>query len=206
MSLKDLTVDRAIEVLKKGGVVVFPTETAYGIGCRMDDKKAVRRLIEIRRRKKGKPFLVLVSSIEMAKKYLLPFPLEVEKLMRKFWPGPLTIVYFCKKEIVPSLVRAGKETLAVRMSSHKIVLKLIEGVGTPVLGPSANFSGEKTPYKFFDLDEELTKSVDFVLKAPCGKYKRVSSVINCTQKPWQILREGAVKKEEIFDIMKTERR
>lgn len=189
---------QAIKSLKKGGIVVFPTETAFGVGCQMDDKKAIRRLIKIRRREKGKPFLVLASSLQMTKRYWQKLPLEVENLAKKFWPGPLTVVFFCKKHLVPSEVRAGGETLGVRMPPHKIALQLVEGVGVPILAPSANFAGQETPYKFSDLDPEFLKKVDFVLRIPCGKYKNPSTVIDCTQKPWKILREGPIKKEEIF--------
>lgn len=179
---------KAIEALKKGGVVIFPTETAYGIGCRLGDEKAVRRLRGLRGREEGKPFLVLVDSIEMAKKYLQDLPSDVENLMRKFWPGPLTIVYFCKKDLVPSVVRAGGKTLGVRMPDHKIILELIKGVGVPILAPSANFASEPPVFELSDLNQELVKQVDFVLKVPCGKYQKPSMVIDCTKRPWQILR------------------
>lgn len=189
---------KAIRTLKKGGIVIFPTETAYGIGCRMDNKEAVKRLIKIRRREKEKPFLVLVSSLEMAKKYLQDLSPKVEVLMKKFWPGPLTIVYFCQKNLVPSLVRAEGETLGVRLPDHQVTLGLVKGVGVPILAPSANFAGESPPFKFSDLNPELVKLVDFVLRAPCGKYKKTSTVIDCAKKPWQILREEVIKKEAIF--------
>lgn len=203
--MSSLAFKQAIKTLKKGRIVVFPTETAFGVGCRIDNKKAVRRLIKIRRREEGKPFLVLVSSLEMAKKYWQKLPTEIESLAKKFWPGPLTIVFFCKKQLVPSLVRAEGETLGTRMPPHKIALQIVEEVGVPILAPSANFSGGTTPYKFSDLNPELTKLVDFVLKAPCGKYKKPSTVIDCTKKLWQILRKGAIKKEEIFGQFKSSR-
>ena len=189
---------QAIEVLKKGGIVVFPTETAFGIGCRMDDGKAVARLIELRHRPKGKPFLVLAASLAMAKKYWQKLPFKVESLAKKFWPGPLTIVFFCKQKLVPDVVRAGGETLGIRVSPHKTARHLIESIGVPILAPSANFAGEETAYHFSDLDSAFLKQVDFVLQAPCGRLKEPSTVIDCTQKPWKILREGVIKKEEIF--------
>ena len=192
------SVHQAIRILKKGGIVVFPTETAYGVGCRIDDEKAVRRLIKLRRRSKGKPFLVLVSSLQMAKRYWQKLPFEVENLAKKFWPGPLTIIYYCQEGLVSGAVRADGKTLGVRMPPYEITLKFIEAVGVPILAPSANFSGKETPYKFSDLDSEFLKSVDFVLKTSCGQYKKTSTVIDCTSKPWQVLREGAIKKQEIF--------
>lgn len=184
---------KAIEILEKGGIVIFPTEAVYGIGCRIDDKRAVKRLRKLRGREEGKPFLVLVENMEMAKKYLQKLPIEVEDLMKKYWPGPLTIVCDCRKDLVPSEVRAGGKTLGVRMPDHQVSLDLIKGVGVPILAPSANFAGEKPAFKLGDLSPELVKIVDYVLKAPCGKYKKPSTVIDCTKESWRILREGAVK-------------
>lgn len=188
---------QAIEVLRKGGIVIFPTETAFGVGCRMDDEKAVRRLIKIRRREEGKPFLVLAASLAMAKKYWQKLPARIEALAKKFWPGPLTIIFFCQKDLVPASVRAGGETLGIRVPPHEIARQLVEGVGVPILAPSANFSGQPAPFKFPDLDPELIKKVDYVLKAPCGQFKKPSTVIDVTKTPFQILREGAIKKREI---------
>lgn len=195
--ISSIAFKQAIKTFKKGGIVVFPTETVFGVGCRMDDKKTVRRLIKIRRREEGKPFLVLVSSLEMAKKYWQKLPTEVESLAKKFWPGPLTIVFFCKKKLVPSEVRAEGETLGVRMPPYKIDLQIVEEVGVPILAPSANFAGEPTSYKFSDLNPGFLKKVDFVLKAPCGKFRKPSTVLDCTKKPWQVLREGAIRKEKL---------
>lgn len=189
------SINRAIEVLKKGGVVIFPTETAYGIGCRVDDEGAVRRLIRIRKREKEKPFLALVSSMVMAKKYLQELPSEVGDLMKEFWPGPLTIVYFCRKGLVPAEVRAEGETLGVRMPGHQATSDLVKGVGVPILAPSANFAAEPPPFKLDEINSELVKKVDYVLKLPCGGFKKSSTVIDCTKKPWQILRKGAVEIE-----------
>lgn len=189
----DGSMQKAIEILQKGGVVIFPTDTAFGIGCRMDDEKAVKRLFDIRKRPKEQATPVLVSSMDMAQDYLEPIPLNVQDLMKQYWPGALTIVLPCKIEKVPSLVRGGGTTLGVRMPSHEAALELIEGVGVPILGPSANFHGEKTPYMFSDLNPELIKLVDFVVPGETSSLKQPSTVIDCSVKPWRILRQGAIK-------------
>lgn len=200
----------AINVLKQGRIVIFPTDTAFGIGCRMDDEKAVERLFEIRRRPVTQATPELVSSIEMAQEYLLPIDSEViEKLMKPYWPGGLTIVLPCRINKVSELVRGGTNTLGVRMPNHKIALEIIKGVGVPILGPSANFHGEKTPFEFGDLDKELIRKVDYVVHGECslkqparlasraseGVAGMASTVIDCSVKPWKVLREGAVKLE-----------
>lgn len=187
-------IDKAVKILKEGGVVIFPTDTAFGIGCRIDDEKAVDRLFEIRKRPETQPTSILVSSIKMAQDYLKPISSDVRrKLMEKYWPGGLTIVLSCKIEKVPSLVRGTGSTLGVRMPNHKTALELIKGTGVPILGPSANFHGEKTPYSLADLDKKLVKLVDYVLSGETSSLHQPSTVIDCSVKPWKILREGAVK-------------
>lgn len=186
-------VQNAIDILKEGGIVIFPTDTAFGIGCRIDDEKAIERLFRIRKRPVNQAVPVLVSSLEMAANYVQIIPQDVQKkLIDKYWPGALTIVFPCKTEKVPGLVRGGGETLGIRMPDHKITLSIIAGVGVPVLGPSANFSGDLTPYKFKSLDPELLKLVDYSVHGET-KSVNVSTVVDVANKPWKVLREGAIK-------------
>lgn len=185
----DKKIKEAIEVLKKGGIVIFPTDTAFGIGCRIDDEKAIKRLFEIRKRPLIQATPVLVSSIKMAERYWEFIPQEAMRLIKKYWPGALTIILQSRIDKVPSLVRGGGKNIGVRMPDHKITLEIIRNVGVPILGPSANFHGEKTPYDFEDLNSKLLKLVDYVLPGAC-LFKKVSTIIDCSQKPWRILREG----------------
>lgn len=182
---------KAIEILKQGGIVIFPTDTAYGIGCRINNEKAVEKLFKTRKRPKTQAVPVLVSSIKMAENYLLPFENKVRALMKKHWPGGLTIIYPCQTKKIPLFVRGGGKTLGVRIPDHQIPLLLIKELETPIIGTSANFHGEKTPYCFEDLNQELIKKVDYVIKGECQKGK-ASTVIDCSKKPWRILRQGVV--------------
>ncbi len=192
---KDLK--KAIETLKKGGVVIFPTDTAFGIGVRIDKTESIEKLIKIRGRDELKPFPILVDSIKMAK----PINKEVNQLMKKYWPGGLTIVLPCLKEKVSPLIRANNNTIGLRMPDHKQTLSLIKGVGVPIIGCSANFPNDKPPFSLKEVDKNLIKSVNFVLKGKCFK-KKQSTVIDCSKKPWRILRIGAVsiknRKIELF--------
>lgn len=183
----------AITILNKGGIVIFPTDTAFGIGCRIDREDAIKRLFTIRKRPENQAVPVLVSAVKMAEKYFkTPLPNNVRHLMETYWPGALTIVYHCKTDITPPLVRGGGTTLGVRMPDHEVTLALIKGVGTPILGPSANFHGQPTPYEFVELDSILTGLVDYVLPGEC-KTKQASTVIDCSKVPWKILRQGSVQ-------------
>ena len=185
-------VKKAIDTLKQGGIVIFPTDTAFAVGCRIDDERAVERLFAIRRRPETKATPVLVDTVKMAQEYLGPIPKDVlDKLIEPYWPGALTLILRCNVVKVHKLVRGGGDTLGVRIPNHKVARAIIRGVGVPILGPSANFSGGKTPYSFEELDKEFMKQVDFVVSGECS-VKHVSTVIDCTVKPWKIIRRGAL--------------
>lgn len=190
----DKQVQEAIRVFKNGGIVIFPTDTVIGIGCRIDDEKAVERLFKIRRRPKNKPLLALVDSVEMAQNYLLPISQEVQdKLIKPYWPGKLTIILQSRIDRVLSLVRGGTDTLGIRFPNNKILLELIRGVGVPIVAPSANFSGENAPFAFKELNPELVELADYVLNVELSREKNVSTIIDCTVTPWKIIRQGAAK-------------
>lgn len=185
-------VEKAIKALNSGGIIIFPTDTAFGIGCRMDNEKTIEKLFELRNRPKNQAVPVLVSSVEMAKEYIGDIPFDVQSMINKYWPGALTIILQSKIDKVPGLVRGGGPTLGIRMPNHKTVLEIIEGIGVPLLGPSANFAGKETPYKFEDLDPLLVEKVDFVIHGDTSE-GNVSTIVDASTKPWKILRQGAVK-------------
>ncbi|MBI2611222.1 threonylcarbamoyl-AMP synthase [Candidatus Gottesmanbacteria bacterium] len=186
-------IKKAIEILKKGGIVIYPTDTAFGVGCRIDNIESIKKLFRIRQRPHDKAVPVLVNSFAMAKKYWAsPLPDIVRHLTTKHWPGALTIVYTAKKELVSPIVRGYGDTIGLRMPDHKIPLKLIQGVGVPILGPSANFSGDKTPYSLDYLNPDFVKLVDFVLAGKC-KTKIASTVLDVAISPPKTLRQGSVK-------------
>lgn len=184
-------IEEAITIVKNGGIVIYPTDTAFGIGCRMDDKQAVDRLFAIRKRPRTQATPVLVASTEMALAYYLNPSEIVRHLMRKHWPGALTIITPCKKKLVYSPIRGGSNTIGLRMPNHETALELIRGVGVPILGPSANVHGHPTPYRFKDLDPDLIKLVDFVVPGTCS-VGSVSTVVDCCLEPYRIIRQGAI--------------
>lgn len=187
-----IDIKNAIKILKQGGIVIYPTDTAFGIGCRMDDAKAVKRLFQIRKRPATQATPVLVDSIEMAEKYFVsPISDNVRRLMEDSWPGALTVIYNCRLKLVPSLVRGGGKTVGLRMPNHEVSLTLIKNLGVPILGPSANFHGDRTPFKFEDIDPELIKLADYTIPGECNS-GTASTVIDCSANPWIIKRQGAV--------------
>lgn len=185
------SLDKAIEVIREGGIVIFPTDTAFGIGCRMDDEKAVAKLFKIKKRPPTQAVPVLFDSLSRVEEYVLPFDTNIKRLMKKYWPGGLTIVLACKVSKVPVLVRGGGKTLGVRIPNHSTAMQLIKGADVPILAPSANFHGGKTPYIFGELDKALIKLVDFVVEGET-KGSLSSTVVDCSKRPWEIIRQGAI--------------
>lgn len=185
-------IEQAIKILNQGGIIIFPTDTAFGIGCRLDKEDSVKKLFEIRKRPVSQATPVLVDGLELSKKYLQKIPEEViNNLITQYWPGALTIVLPCIGEKVPNLVRGGGNTIGVRMPNHNVPLDIIKALKVPILGPSANFHGEKTPFNFEDLDPELISKVDYLIKGNCT-LKKPSTVIDCSKTPWEVLRIGAI--------------
>lgn len=181
----------AVEILARGGIIIFPTDTAFGIGCRIDNPGAVDRLFTIRRRPITQATPVLVDSPRMSLTYLQDPPDIVRHFMKQYWPGALTIVSKCKKELIHSPIRGGSDTVGLRMPNHETVLSIIGEAGVPILGPSANFHGKETPYRMEDLDPELVNLVDFVVPGACF-LKQASTVVDCSVSPYKIIRQGAV--------------
>ena len=184
--------DKAVSILKQGGIIIFPTDTAFGIGCRMDNEDSVKKLFKIRNRPQEKAMPVLFDTISRVKEYIKPVDQQVESLMEKYWPGALTIVTECIEEKVISQVRGGGSTLGVRIPDYERARELIRGVGAPITGSSANFAGRETPFSLEGLDKTLIKLVDFVLEGKTNGQNRSSTVLDCSVEPWKIIRQGDV--------------
>ena len=185
-------VKRAVEALNTGRIIIFPTDTAFGIGCRIDNRDAVDKLFEIRKRPLVQATPVLVDSVDMALAYYLQPNDIVRRFMRDYWPGALTIVAPCKTDLVYSPIRGGGKTIGLRMPNNQTIIQIIKAAGVPVLGPSANFHGSSTPYALTDLDPQLMKLVDYVVPGVCS-VGQASTVVDCSVESYTIIRQGAVQ-------------
>src|SRR5476651_124216 len=125
---------KAVEVLDSGGIIIFPTDTAFGIGCRIDNEISIKKLFNLRKRPMSLATPVLVSSIDMAKEYGFFSDDVVDKLINQYWPGALTIVVESLVDKVPSLVSGGSSTVGLRMPESVTILEIINRVGVPILG------------------------------------------------------------------------
>lgn len=188
----DNQIDEAVRVLRQGGIVIFPTDTAFGIGCRIDKRESVDRLFEIRKRPIEQAVPVLVDGIGMAKKYLIEPSAPAVRFMERYWPGQVTIISWCDKEKVYGPVRGNGEKIGLRMPDHSVPLSLIRDVGVPLLGPSANFHGQHTPFTEEDLDPELVRLVDFKVSGVCT-VGVISTVVDVTENPPRYVRRGYVR-------------
>jgi L-threonylcarbamoyladenylate synthase len=127
----------------------------------------------------------------MAEEYVKIEKDVYENLIKKYWPGGLTIILKCKIDKVPDTVRAGGNTLAVRFPNHPVLQSIISSIGVPIVAPSANFSGAPTPARLDQVDIVLKDKVDFILPGMCTM-EGVSTIIDCTKTPWKVLRKGVV--------------
>ncbi len=186
-------VRQASEIVKSGGIIIYPTDTAFGIGCRADSSPSVKKLFEIRQRPLTKATPVLFYSVDQVSDYVAEIPSDVRtQLMDKYWPGALTIILQAKTEKVASLVLGGGSTIGVRIPNNEIIREIIRNAGVPLIGTSANFASHPTPYHYNELDIKLCDLVDMVVPGVCS-VKKESTVIDTTSSTWNIVRQGAVE-------------
>lgn len=186
---------RAAQVIKSGGLVVYPTDTLYGLGCNALSAGAVKKVFKAKQRRAGKPLPIAVDSVRMMKKYVV-VDSRAEVVARKFLPGALTIVL--KKKNLPDILTGGSGTVGVRIPNSETALKLIKLAGVPITATSANVSEETPPVSV----EEVRglKGVDLVLDAGKLEARVPSTVLDLTGKP-KILRKGKIKKDEIESVI-----
>jgi L-threonylcarbamoyladenylate synthase len=194
-------IKKAAEVLKRGGVVAFPTETVYGLGANAFNAESVARIFEIKKRPHFDPLIVHVHSRDQVRLLWPEIPSTAVRLMDAFWPGPLTIVY-TKKENVPGIVTGDLPTVGVRMPGDNIALKLIELADCPIAAPSANLFGHTSPTTAIAVDEDLGGDVDMILDGGSTLVGVESTVVKIEKEGVRLLRPGGVPLEEIAAIVK----
>ncbi|TAL47297.1 threonylcarbamoyl-AMP synthase [archaeon] len=189
-------IEKAAQVLEIGGIVVYPTETLYGLGANALDENAVRLVFEIKGRDKSKPSSVAFRNLEQARKFLAVTPLA-EKLAKKFLPGPLTIILNSKFEFQEFL---GGSKVSMRIPDHPVAQALLKRVKFPITATSANLSGGKNPVEAIDAIEQIGGSVDLVLDAGKCKLGKPSTVVDVSEGELKIIREGAIPKEKLASM------
>jgi L-threonylcarbamoyladenylate synthase len=192
-------VREVVEILKGGGVVCYPTDTAYGLGVDLTNVDGVRRLFELKGRDAAKPILLLVDSVEMTATVGIPSP-EFESIAGKFWPGPLTLVIPARPTL-PDRISAGTGTVGVRWPKAQLPLTLLAALGQPVTATSANRSGLPIARTVDEAIDQLGDSLDAVVDAGTLTGSATSTVLDLTTDPPQILRNGQVRYSDLAGFL-----
>ncbi len=189
----------AAELLRSGEVVAIPTETVYGLGANALDENAVKKIFELKGRPSDNPLIVHVSSIEDASKYAYVSELA-NKVMRAFWPAPLTIV-LKKKDVIPRSITGGLDTVAIRMPDNELALAIIKESGLPIAAPSANISGKPSPTKASHVRADLGDRIKLVVDGGECEVGLESTVLDLSTDKPAILRPGKITKEDLSPFL-----
>lgn len=188
--------EKASQYLLEGELVVFPTETVYGLGADGLNEEACAKIFEAKQRPQDNPLILHISHLSMLDSLVELKDGTIRKAMEDLWPGPLTLI-FKKKEIIPDIVTAKGDTVAIRMPSHQMARQLIGIVGRPLAAPSANRSGRPSPTKASDVYEDMKGIVPLILDGGSCQIGIESTVVDTTQSPAMILRPGAYTPEDL---------
>lgn len=190
----------AAQLLRQGGLVAIPTETVYGLAANALEAAAVERIYRVKGRPRTSPLIVHVGSVEMARELALAWPEEAEVLCRRYWPGPLTIVVR-KRAVVPDIVTAGLETVALRMPSHPVALEVIRRAGVPLAAPSANRFGQLSPTTAEHVREALGGGVDQIVDGGPCEVGIESTVVSLAWDQPALLRPGMIPAPELESVL-----
>lgn len=182
---------QCIEALTEGKVILYPTETVYGLGADATNREAVEKIFRIKNRNKSKPISVALASVEDAKE-IAYFNKFADVLAEKFMPGPLTLVLKSKVRI-PLITFKGK--IGIRIPDNKFIQILLQEFRRPITATSANISGFKSATNVGEIDKKLLKFVEIIVEGQAANFKKESTVVEITGSKPKILREGAVSKE-----------
>ncbi len=182
-------IEQAARIIREGGLVVFPTETVYGLGANALDASAVQKIYALKGRPATSPLIVHIASVEQAKELAAEWLPEAERLARQYWPGPLTIVV-PKRSVVPDEVTAGLPTVGLRMPRHPVALELLRAAGVPIAAPSANRFTELSPTTAEHVREAFGAETPFLLDGGACEVGLESTVIAVTREGLEVLRLG----------------
>jgi L-threonylcarbamoyladenylate synthase len=192
-------IKEAAQIIRRGGLVAFPTETVYGLGADAGNPLAVARIFEVKARPRIDPLIIHVSDIESAERYG-KFPKSARPLMTKFWPGPMTLIVD-KQPSVPPIVTAGLDTAAIRIPAHRAALALIREAGCGIAAPSANPFGYVSPTEAGHVAEQLSDKIDMILDGGPCTIGLESTIISLTGPMPCVYRFGGIVIEELESIL-----
>lgn len=192
--IKEKELQEVVKCLDEGGIIIFPTDTVYGIACNAYEEESIKEIFEMKHRDYTKPINVLTDSVEKIKE-IAKLSKKEQELVEKYMPGALTTI-LDKKESLPSILTANLDTVGVRIPNHEIALRILNSVNYPLATTSANSSGEKDGVKIEDFIEEFKGKVDYIIDGGPTKIQVASTIIRVEEEAIKILREGSIKIEE----------
>jgi len=177
--------------LRAGGLLAFPTETFYGLAVDPLQERALERLFAVKKRDRQKPILLLISRPEQLQEIVAEIPAAYQPLMRRFWPGPLTLVFPARPQL-PPLLTAADETIAVRQTSHPLARRLIDAFGFAITGTSANISGQEPVREISSLSSELAAACDMLLDGGATPGGLSSTIVGIDGGELTVRRQGTI--------------
>lgn len=188
-----------VEVIKNGGVVIMPTDTIYGIIADATNEKAIQKVYEMKKRNENKPMLMLVNGIKMLNQYVSSINDIENKLIDELWPGALTIIF--NKKNVSDLLTGGLDTVGIRYPDNELLINIMNELNVPLLSTSVNVSGDASATCIGNINEAILNNVDYVYDV--GECKgEASTIVVVKDSELRVLREGSIKSNEIYDIVK----
>ena len=186
----------AIEILKSGGIVAYPTETFYGLGVDAFNRDAIQKIFSIKKRQPDQPLLILIPDREVLSAYVKNVPKVAVPLMDAFWPGPLTLIFPAAAGL-PQVLCANTGTIAIRISPHSVSQALVEAFGGAITSTSANISGKPSPVSPEEVIEQLGDEIDLVLDGGRTAGEKPSTIVDVTTTLPRLVREGAIPFDSI---------
>lgn len=200
----EFSVREIVRCLRAGGIIIYPTETFYGIGALFTIENTLKRLFSIKQRDAGKPVLLLIPDVAFIKNISSAVPPALEKLAEIFWPGPLTLLIEAVPHLSP-LVTGHNRTVGIRISSNPVVQHILALLRDGITSTSANISGDVSPSSIEEIPTALLNTVDIVIdggKTPGGS---PSTVFDIASTPYKTVREGAISTRQIMKVLEEAR-
>lgn len=194
-------IDEAVKLLAAGKLVAFPTETVYGLGAIATNEKAVKSVYAAKGRPSDNPLIVTVSDEAMVSDYAKEIPERAQKLMKHFWPGPLTILLFIKPNALPKAVTGGLDTVAFRCPDDKLTHDLISKLGYPIVGPSANTSTKPSPTTAQHVYHDLNGKIAGIIDGGPTRVGLESTIIDLSVETPVVLRPGEITPQELSEVL-----
>lgn len=193
-------INKAAEIIKNSGIIVFPTWCLYGLAADAFSPEAVKKIFKIKNRMADNPLLILVKNKQQVEELVKKIPESAEVLMKHFWPGRITLV-FEAEDMIPDILTAGTGKIGIRLPEHPVVQALLKQLQNPITGTSANISNAEGCSDIDEMDFSIIENTELTLDAGILKGGNGSTIVDVTTTPVTIIREGEISSEEIYRIL-----